>query len=80
MLESLGEPLMSVTLILPNDEMPLTDPEDMQEKLGSQVDVIIDGEYCGYEPTTIIDLVGEVPAVVRQGKGDTSFLGESQAS
>lgn len=80
LLESLGEPLMSVTLILPKEEMPLTDPEDMQNKLQSQVDVMIDGGYCGFEPTTILDLVGEVPAVVRQGKGDISFLTESQAS
>ena len=80
LLESLGEPLMSVTLILPNDEMPLTDPEDMQGRLGSQVDVIIDGGYCGFEPTTIIDLAGDIPVVIRQGKGDTSFLTESNVS
>ena len=80
LLETLGEPLMSVTMIMPNDELPLTDPEDMQNRLESQVDVIIDGGYCGFEPTTILDLVGEVPVVVRQGKGDTSFLAESQAS
>jgi tRNA threonylcarbamoyl adenosine modification protein (Sua5/YciO/YrdC/YwlC family) len=80
LLESLGEPLMSVTLILPDEELPLTDPGDMQDRLGSRVDVIIDGGYCGFEPTTIIDLAGEVPAVIRQGKGDTSFLTESNVS
>ena len=80
LLETVGEPLMSATLILPNDDMPMTDPEDMRNKLESQVDAIIDGGYCGFEPTTIIDLVGEVPVVARQGKGDTSFLAESQAS
>ena len=80
LLESLGEPLMSATLIMPHDEMPLTDPGDMQNRLGSRVDVIIDGGYCGFEPTTIIDLVGEVPLVVRKGKGDTSFLSENKAS
>ncbi len=80
LLESLGEPLMSVTLILPNEEMPLTDPEDMQDRLGPQVDVIIDGGYCGFEPTTIIDLAGDVPVVIRQGKGDTTFLTESNVS
>jgi len=80
LLETLGEPLMSVTMIMPNDELPLTDPEEMQNRLGSQVDAIIDGGYCGFEPTTILDLAGEVPAVVRQGKGDTTFLNESEAS
>jgi tRNA threonylcarbamoyl adenosine modification protein (Sua5/YciO/YrdC/YwlC family) len=80
LLESLGEPLMSATLIMPHEEMPLTDPQDMQNRLGSQVDVIIDGEYCGFEPTTIIDLVGEVPLVVRKGKGDISFLAENQTT
>ena len=80
LLESLGEPLMSATLIMPHDEMPLTDPGDMEDRLGSQVDVIIDGGYCGFEPTTIIDLVGEVPLVVRKGRGDTSFLAENKAS
>jgi len=80
LLEALGEPLMSVTLILPHDSIPLTDIEDMVNLLGTQVDVIIDGGYCGYEPTTIIDLVTEVPVVVRQGKGDTSFLTENKAS
>lgn len=80
LLEALGEPLMSVTLILPSDEMPLTDPEDIGKMLGNRVDVIIDGGNCGFEPTSIIDLVGEVPVVVRQGKGDTSFLAESAFS
>ena len=80
LLEVLGEPLMSVTLSLPHDNMPLTDIEDMVNLLGTQVDVIIDGGYCGFEPTTIIDLVGDVPVVVRQGKGDTSFLAENKAS
>lgn len=80
LLDSLGEPLMSATLIMPHEEMPLTDPQDMQNRLGSQVDVIIDGGYCGFEPTTIIDLVGEVPLVVRKGKGDISFLAENQTT
>lgn len=80
LLEVLGEPLMSVTLILPSEEMPLTDPEDIGKMLGNRVDAIIDGGNCGFEPTTIIDLAGEVPVVVRQGKGDTSFLAESALS
>ncbi len=76
LLETLGEPMLSVTLILPGDDMPLTDPEEIRERIGKQVDVIIDGGYCGHEPTTVIDLSGESPQVVREGKGDISFLGE----
>ncbi|MGE0371423.1 MAG: L-threonylcarbamoyladenylate synthase [Gammaproteobacteria bacterium] len=74
LLEALDEPLMSVTLILPDSPQPLTDPEEMRERLGNQVDAIIDGGSCGSEPTSIIDLTGESPRLIRQGKGDTSFL------
>lgn len=74
LLEALDEPLMSVTLILPDSSQPLSDPEEMRERLGNQVDAIIDGGNCGGEPTSIIDLTGDVPRVVRQGKGDTAFL------
>ena len=77
LLDSMGEPLMSVTLQMPGDPLPLSDVEEMRAVLAKQVDVIIDGGPCGHEPTTVIDLVGEVPVVVRQGKGDTTFLGAS---
>lgn len=74
LLAELGEPLMSSTLILPGDEMPLTDPYEMRELLGHEVDLVIDGGYCGLEPTTVVEMVDEVPQVVRQGKGDASLL------
>ncbi|MCC6302727.1 MAG: threonylcarbamoyl-AMP synthase [Gammaproteobacteria bacterium] len=74
LLEALGEPLMSVTLILPDSSLPLSDPEEIRARLEKQVDAIIDGGGCGNEPTSIVDLTGDVPRVVRQGKGDTSFL------
>ena len=74
LLEALGEPLMSVTLILPDEELPLTDPGEIRNSLGKQVDLIIDGGHCGFEPTTVINLQDGSPVVVRQGKGDTSFL------
>jgi len=74
LLETMGEPMMSVTLTLPGDEMPLTDPEEMREQLGKQVDLIIDGGWGGYEASTVIDLTGEVPAVVRRGIGDPSVI------
>ncbi len=70
LLDVLGEPLMSSTLALPGEQMPLTDPEDIRHKLERQVDLIIDGGYCGFEPTTVVDLMGDVPTVVREGKGD----------
>ena len=72
LLESLNEPLMSVSLILPGDEMPMTDPYDIRDTLQHELDLVIDGGFCGMEPTTVIDLVDEVPVIVRKGQGDWS--------
>ena len=72
LLEDLGEPLMSVTLIMPGDDLPLIDPYDIREVLEHDVDLVIDGGYCGMEPTTVIDLVEDVPLVMRAGKGDVA--------
>jgi len=74
LLESLGEPLMSSTLLLPGDDLPLTDSREMLERLDSEVDLVIDGGYCGLEPTTVLDLTGETPNVLRHGRGDVSVL------
>ncbi len=75
--EALGEPLLSSTLILPGQTEPLIYPEDVGEQLGNQVDLVIDGGYCGFEPTTVVDLTGSQPVVKRQGSGDSAvFLGE----
>jgi tRNA threonylcarbamoyl adenosine modification protein (Sua5/YciO/YrdC/YwlC family) len=74
LLAELGEPLMSSTLILPGDELPLTDPYEMRDLLGHEVDLVIDGGYCGLEPTTVVEMVDDVPTVARQGKGDASLL------
>lgn len=74
MLESLGEPIMSSTLLLPGDDMPLTDPNEIEDRIGSQVEVIIDAGPTGIEPTSVIDLSGGNPAVLRVGRGDVSFL------
>lgn len=76
LLEALGEPLMSVTLILPGDELPLTEPFDIRERLEREVDLVIDGGASGSEPTTMIDLADDVPVVVRQGRGDSSLFTE----
>ncbi len=72
LLEELGEPIMSSTLITPGDELPLNDPREIHQRLGSEIDLIIDGGSCGHEPTTVLDLVDEVPRVLRQGRGDAS--------
>ena len=69
LLEELGEPLMSSTLILPGKDMPETDAHDIREMLEHDVDLVIDGDHCGVEPTTVVDLVDGVPEVVRQGRG-----------
>ncbi|WP_461518881.1 L-threonylcarbamoyladenylate synthase [Porticoccus sp.] len=69
LLEELGEPLMSVTLIMPDDEYPLTDPYDIRDMLEHRVDLIIDGGYCGLEATTVVDLTGDAPEIIRQGVG-----------
>ncbi len=74
LLEALDEPLMSVTLILPGDDLPMTDPHDIRQTLEHQVDLVIDGGYCGLEPTTVVDLVELPPVVRRQGLGDASSL------
>lgn len=69
LLEELGEPLMSSTLLLPGDEYPLTDPYEIRESLEHELELVIDGGFCGMEPTTVVDLTGDSPEVVRQGCG-----------
>ena len=73
-IEALGEPLLSSTLMLPGEDMVLTDPHEMHARLNKQVDLIVDGGYCGYEPTTVVDLTQGTPHVARAGKGDAAFL------
>lgn len=70
LLEDLGEPIMSVTLIMPGDEYPLTDPYDIRDTLEHHVDLIVEGGYCGLEPTTVVDLSGDSPTIIRQGMGE----------
>jgi len=69
LIAALGEPLMTSTLIVPGDEYPLTDPYDIRETLEHQLDLVVDGGYCGMEATTVIDLTGETPELIRQGCG-----------
>ncbi len=75
LLAELGEPLMSSTLMLPGDEAPLTDPEEMRARLEHRVEVVMDGGPCGFEPTTVVDLSGEAPKLVRVGRGDAAPFG-----
>ena len=71
LLEQLNEPLMSVTLILPGDEYPMTDPYDIRQLLERDLDLVIDGGYCGMESTSVIDLADDSPVIIREGVGDT---------
>ena len=70
-LEKMGEPIMSTSLILPDEDERLVDPYDMKSKIGKLVDLIVDGGVCGVEATTMVDLVDGIPVVIREGKGDS---------
>lgn len=72
LLEELDEPLMSSTLILPDEDGPMTDPEEIVDRIGKQVDLVIDGGYGGNEPTTVIEYIDDIPEVMRVGLGDPS--------
>ena len=72
LLAELGEPLMSSTLILPDHDLPLADPDEIWEILCSRIDLLIDSGNCGLDPTTVVDLTGDYPQVLRQGSGDAS--------
>jgi tRNA threonylcarbamoyl adenosine modification protein (Sua5/YciO/YrdC/YwlC family) len=72
LLAELGEPIMSSTLLLPGDPAPMTDPQEIKERLEHSVDLVIDGGPGGFEASSIVDLTGPAPVVVRRGKGDVS--------
>jgi tRNA threonylcarbamoyl adenosine modification protein (Sua5/YciO/YrdC/YwlC family) len=72
LLEELGEPLMSSTLLLPGEPLPLSDPEEIRDRLQKQVDAVIDGGAGGVEPTSVLDLSHAEVTVLRKGKGDVS--------
>jgi tRNA threonylcarbamoyl adenosine modification protein (Sua5/YciO/YrdC/YwlC family) len=74
-LEELGEPMCSTTLILPDEEGPLNDAEHIRDLLEKQVELVIDGGAVGLDFTTVIDLTGEVPVLLRRGKGDVAAFG-----
>lgn len=72
MLEELGEPIMSSTLSLPGDDLPLTDPQEIEERVGHLVDAIVDAGATGIEPTSVLDLSSGAVEVLRTGRGDIS--------
>jgi len=74
MLDMLGEPIMSSTLILPGKTVPETEPEAIYEQLNKLVDMVIDGGSCGFEATTVLDLTEAQPQILRQGKGPVDTL------
>jgi len=72
--EALGEPIMSTSLIMPGEDVPLTDPWEIREMLQHEVDLVIDGGYCGMDATTVVSLVNETPELIRQGAGPGSVF------
>ena len=72
LLHALNEPLMSATLIMPGDDYPMTDPCNIRDCLEHRVELVIDGGFCGLEATSVVDLSGATPVVLRQGVGDIS--------
>lgn len=75
LLEELGEPILSTTLMLPDEEWPPNDAELIRDLLEKKVDLVIDGGAVGADFTTVIDLTGDAPALVRRGKGDIAPFG-----
>ena len=74
LLAGLNEPMMSVTMMLPGDDLPMTDPYEIRQTLEHELDLVIDGGYCGMEPTSVIDLVEDTPEIIRRGQGDVSYF------
>lgn len=72
LLETLGEPLMTSSLILPGETLPLTDPYDIRDTLHHQLELVVDGGFCGFEPTSVIDLTGDDIQILRRGCGDVT--------
>jgi tRNA threonylcarbamoyl adenosine modification protein (Sua5/YciO/YrdC/YwlC family) len=72
LLAELNEPLMSSTLILPGEDLPMSDPEEIRERLEHEVELVVDGGFCGLEPTTVLELEDGRATVVRVGKGEST--------
>jgi tRNA threonylcarbamoyl adenosine modification protein (Sua5/YciO/YrdC/YwlC family) len=79
LLAELGEPMLSSTLILPGAEAPLQDAPAIRAALEHDLELIVDSGSCGVEPTTVIDLTGEEPLVLRRGRGPLGIFGHAAA-
>jgi len=75
LLEALNEPMLTSTLMLPGDDLPLNDPEEIRERLEKRIDLVIEAGACGLVMTTVVDLTGPAPALVRAGSGPLEPLG-----
>jgi tRNA threonylcarbamoyl adenosine modification protein (Sua5/YciO/YrdC/YwlC family) len=75
LLDELGEPLLSSTLLLPGDALPLNDAQEIRERLGNLVELILDGGPCGLEPTTVVNLSDDTPVIMRMGNGSVAPFG-----
>lgn len=75
LLTEMGQPVLATTLILPGDESPLNDAAEIHERLDRQIDLVLDAGPCVSEPTTVVDLSGAEPVVVRVGRGPLDALG-----
>lgn len=75
LLEALNEPLLTTTLQLPGDEHPLTEGWEINERLEDQIELVLDAGVCGIEPTTVVDLSGKVPELIRAGRGPLTPFG-----
>jgi tRNA threonylcarbamoyl adenosine modification protein (Sua5/YciO/YrdC/YwlC family) len=75
LLAEIGEPLLSSTLLLPNDETPLNDGQEIRERLEHRVELVLDAGSCGIVPTTVVDLTGATPVITRVGKGSIELFG-----
>jgi tRNA threonylcarbamoyl adenosine modification protein (Sua5/YciO/YrdC/YwlC family) len=74
LLDTLHEPIMSVTMIMPEQTYPLTDPYEINQLIGSQIDAVVDGGSCGLEPTTVVDMTTDEIQILREGAGDSSII------
>ena len=72
-----GQPLLATTLIAPGETEPLNDPDEIRERFDKQVQAVVDAGACARQPTTVIDLSGDTPVIVRLGRGDPALLGLS---